>query len=84
MNGLGYNDFVLVIGAGGNSSDVSYRVHRLLFTHHCPARYFGMNMPKFHCRRQSGMNFGYVTVNGVNSNYFVPTPLYQSEFLFTL
>ena len=27
-----------------------------------------MNMPKFHCRRQSGMNFGYVTVNGVNSN----------------
>jgi hypothetical protein len=30
------------------------------------------------------MNFGYVTVNGVNSNYFVPTPLYQSEFLFTL
>ena len=24
--------------------------------------------PKFHCRRQSGMNFGYVAVNGVNSN----------------
>ena len=24
--------------------------------------------PKFHCRRQSGMNFGYVIVNGVNSN----------------
>ena len=24
--------------------------------------------PKFHCRRQSGMNFDYVTVNGVNSN----------------
>ena len=24
--------------------------------------------PKFHCRRQSGMNFGYVTVNGVDSN----------------
>ena len=24
--------------------------------------------PKFHCRRQSGMNFGYVTVNEVNSN----------------
>ena len=23
---------------------------------------------KFHCRRQSGMNFVYVTVNGVNSN----------------
>ena len=22
----------------------------------------------FYCRRQSGMNFGYVTVNGVNSN----------------
>ena len=30
------------------------------------------------------MNFGYVTVNGVNNNYFVPTPLYQGEFLFTL
>ena len=36
---------------------------------------FGMNMPKsrdihakFNCRRQSGMNFGYVTENGVNSN----------------
>ena len=25
--------------------------------------------PKFHCRRQFGMNFGYVTANGVNSNY---------------
>ena len=24
--------------------------------------------PKFHCRRQSGMKFGYVTENGVNSN----------------
>ena len=24
--------------------------------------------PKFHCRSQSGMNFGYVTENGVNSN----------------
>ena len=24
--------------------------------------------PKFHCRRQSGMNLGYVTENGVNSN----------------
>ena len=24
--------------------------------------------PKFRCRRQSGMNFGYVTENGVNSN----------------
>ena len=23
---------------------------------------------KFHCRRQTGMNFGYVTENGVNSN----------------
>ena len=23
---------------------------------------------KFYCRRQSGMNFGYVTENGVNSN----------------
>ena len=36
----------------------------LLFTHHYPETY----KPKFHCRRQSGMNFGYVTVNGVNSN----------------
>ena len=24
--------------------------------------------PNFHCRRQSGMNFGSVTENGVNSN----------------
>ncbi len=54
---------------------VNFIVTGLLFTHHCPARCFGMNMqnpetykPKFHCRRQSGMNFGYVTVNGVNSN----------------
>ena len=36
----------------------------LLFTHHYPETY----KQKFHCRRQSGMNFGYVTVNGVNSN----------------
>ena len=36
----------------------------LLFTHHYPETY----KPKFHCRRQFGMNFGYVTVNGVNSN----------------
>jgi hypothetical protein len=36
----------------------------LLFTHHYPETY----KPKFYCRRQSGMNFGYVTVNGVNSN----------------
>ena len=36
----------------------------LLFTHHYPETY----KPKFHCRRQSGMNFGCVTVNGVNSN----------------
>ena len=27
-------------------------------------------MTKFHCRRQFGMNFGYVTVNGVNSNEY--------------
>lgn len=25
-------------------------------------------MTKFHCRRQFGMNFGHVTVNGVNGN----------------
>ena len=30
--------------------------------------------PKFHCRRQSGMNFGYVTVNGVNSNVLSTRP----------
>ena len=40
---------------------ISYVAVSLLFTHHYPARCFGMNM-------QSGMNFGYVTVNGVNSN----------------
>ena len=39
----------------------------LLFTHHYPETY----KPKFHCRRQSGMNFGYVTVNKVNSNIAV-------------
>ena len=33
-----------------------------MFTHHYPETY----KPKFHCRRQ--WNFGYVTVNGVNSN----------------
>ena len=38
----------------------------LLFTHH----YLETYKPKSHCRRQSGMNFGYVTVNGVNSNEF--------------
>ena len=27
-----------------------------------------MDMPKFHCRRHSGMNFGYVTETEVNSN----------------
>ena len=27
--------------------------------------------PKFHCRRQFGMNFGYVTENGVNSNGYL-------------
>ena len=37
---------------------------KLLFTHHYPETY----KPKFHCRRQFGMNFGYVTENGVNSN----------------
>ena len=36
----------------------------LLFTYHYSETY----KPKFHCRRQSGMNFGYVTVNGVDSN----------------
>ena len=33
-----------------------------------PVSYTHLYKPKFHCRRQSGMNFGYVTVNGVNSN----------------
>ena len=36
----------------------------LLFTYHYPETY----KPKSHCRRQSGMNFGCVTENGVNSN----------------
>ena len=36
----------------------------LLFTYHYPETY----KPKSHFRRQSGMNFGYVTVNGVDSN----------------
>ena len=36
----------------------------LLFTYHYPETY----KPKSHFRRQSGMNFGYFTVNGVNSN----------------
>lgn len=37
---------------------------QLLFTHYYPETY----KLKFHCRRQTGMNFGYVTENGVNSN----------------
>ena len=47
---------------------------KLLFTHHCPARCFGMNMPKSRDIQakiplpQAIWNFGYVTVNGVNSN----------------
>ena len=45
---------------------------KLLFTHHYPETY----KPKFYCRRQSGMNFGYVTENGVNSN--VASPLCQN------
>ena len=52
------------------SSTVSYCLLLLQ-----PSRYCSyITIPKhtsqnsFHCRRQSGMNFGYVTVNGVNSN----------------
>ena len=47
---------------------------KLLFTHHCPARCFGMNMPKSRDIQakiplpQAIWNLGYVTVNGVNSN----------------
>ena len=47
---------------------------KLLFTHHCPARCFGMNMPKSRDIQakiplpQAIWNFGYVTVNGVNSS----------------
>ena len=47
----------------------------LLFTHHYPARCFGMNMPKSRDIQAKNSiaagnlnNFGYVTVNGVNSN----------------
>ena len=43
----------------------------LLFTCQNPETY----KPKFHCRRQSGMNFGYVTENGVNSNVCEPMSL---------
>ena len=43
---------------------------KLLFTHHYPETY----KPKFHCRRQSGMNFGYVTVN---SNYIFTCDRYD-------
>ena len=47
----------------------------LLFTHHYPARCFGMNMPKSRDIQakiplpQAIWNFGYVTENGVNSNW---------------
>ena len=44
----------------------------LLFTHH----YLETYKPKFYCRRHSGMNFGHVTENGVNSN--VASPLCQN------
>ena len=46
----------------------------LLFTYHYPARCFGMNMPKSRDIQakiplpQAIWNFGYITVNGVNSN----------------
>ena len=43
-----------------------------------------MNMPKSHCRRQSGMNFGYVTVNGVNSNCFARRANNICEYMFAL
>ena len=59
-------------------------IYMLLFTHHCPARCFGMNMPKFHCRKQSGMNFGYVTVNGVNSNIYIHKILRNYENQLTM
>ena len=36
----------------------------LLFTYHYPETY----KPKSHFRRQSGMNFGCVIVNGVSNN----------------
>ena len=57
-------------------------------THHYSARCFWHEYdqnpetykPKFHCRRQSGMNFGYVTENGVNSNILVTT---SSSYFFT-
>ena len=48
------------------------------FAHKKPETY----KPKFHCRRQSGMNFGYVTVNGVNSN--VESSADKNESAFTL
>ena len=39
---------------------------------------------KFHCRRQSGMNFGYVTVNGVNSNIYIHKILQNYENQLTM
>ena len=41
-------------------------IPRGVLTYSC--QYTETYKPKFHCRRQSGMNYGYVTVNGVNSN----------------
>ena len=52
----------------------NFFITRLLFTHHYPARCFGMNMPKSRDIQakiplpQAIWNFGYVTVNGVNSS----------------
>ena len=55
-------------------------IYMLLFTHHYPETY----KPKFHCRRQSGMNFGYVTVNGVNSNIYIHKILRNYENQLTM
>ena len=46
----------------------------LLFTHHYPETY----KPKFHCRRQSGMNFGYVTENGFNIPFVFQAAPYKT------
>ena len=39
-------------------------------------------MTKFHCRRQFGMNFGNVTENEMNSNYFIQ--YYPTFFVATI
>ena len=66
-------------------------IYILLFTHHYPARCFGMNMPKSRDIQakiplpQAIWNeFGYVTVNGVNSNIYIHKILRNYENQLTM